>query len=113
MLKHPEKRDFPVSQMRRYLEPGPIVLVSSRWAGQSNIMTLGWHTVLEFTPSLVGCMIADRTRGIARDSLFRAGRRLPGTHTRPENEARGGERCQQARVHVQSSRARQVPLRAI
>ena len=21
-------------------------------------MTLGWHTVLEFTPSLVGCMIA-------------------------------------------------------
>jgi len=58
MLKHPEKRDFPVSQMRRYLEPGPIVLVSSRWAGQSNIMTLGWHTVLEFTPSLVGCMIA-------------------------------------------------------
>ena len=59
MLKHPEKRDFPVSQVRQYLEPGPIVLVSSRWAGQSNIMTLGWHTVLEFTPSLVGCMIAD------------------------------------------------------
>ena len=50
MPKHPEKRDFPVSQVRRYLEPGPIVLVSSRWAGQSNIMTLGWHTVLEFTP---------------------------------------------------------------
>ena len=58
MSKHPEKREFPVSQVRRYLEPGPIVLVSSRWAGQSNIMTLGWHTVLEFTPSLVGCMIA-------------------------------------------------------
>src|SRR3712207_57270 len=58
MPKHPEKRDFPVSQVRRYLEPGPIVLVSSRWAGQTNIMTLGWHTVLEFTPSLVGCMIA-------------------------------------------------------
>ena len=58
MTKHPEKRDFPVSQVRRYLEPGPIVLVSSRWAGQSNIMTLGWHTVLEFTPSLVGCMIS-------------------------------------------------------
>ena len=58
MRKHSEKRDFPVSQVRRYLEPGPIVLVSSRWAGQTNIMTLGWHTVLEFTPSLVGCMIA-------------------------------------------------------
>src|SRR3712207_9223115 len=58
MPKHPEKRDFPVSQVRRYLEPGPIVLVSSRCAGQSNIMTLGWHMILEFTPSLVGCMIA-------------------------------------------------------
>ena len=65
MPKHPEKRDFPVSQVRRYLEPGPIVLVSSRWAGQTNIMTLGWHTVLEFTPSLVGCMIAGGNHSFA------------------------------------------------
>ena len=28
MLKHPERREFPVSQVRRYLEPGPIVLVA-------------------------------------------------------------------------------------
>lgn len=53
-----QKQDFPVSQVRRYLEPGPIVLVSSRWQGKSNIMTMGWHTVMEFTPSLVGCVIA-------------------------------------------------------
>ena len=58
MPKHPAKRDFPVGQVRRYLEPGPIVLVSSRWEGRANVMTLGWHTVLEFTPSLVGCMIS-------------------------------------------------------
>jgi hypothetical protein len=25
-----------------------------------NIMTMGWHTVMEFTPSLVGCVIAAR-----------------------------------------------------
>lgn len=53
------KRDFPVSQIRRYLKPGPIVLVSSHWRGESNIMTMGWHTVMEFTPSLVGCVIAE------------------------------------------------------
>jgi flavin reductase (DIM6/NTAB) family NADH-FMN oxidoreductase RutF len=47
-----------VSKVRRYLEPGPIVLVSSRWQGRTNVMALGWHTVLEFTPSLVGCMIS-------------------------------------------------------
>ncbi len=53
-----KKSDFPVSQVRRYLEPGPIVLVSSKWKGRSNIMTLGWHTILEFSPSLVGLMIS-------------------------------------------------------
>jgi flavin reductase (DIM6/NTAB) family NADH-FMN oxidoreductase RutF len=52
------KRDFPVAKIRRYLEPGPIVLVSSRHAGKSNIMTMGWHTVMEFTPALLGCIIA-------------------------------------------------------
>lgn len=58
MTKHPKKTDFPVSQVRRYLEPGPIVLVSSKWRDKTNIMTLGWHTILEFSPSLVGCMIS-------------------------------------------------------
>ncbi len=53
------KKDFPVSDVRRFLEPGPIVLVSSAWKGERNIMTMGWHTVMEFTPSLVGCIIAE------------------------------------------------------
>jgi flavin reductase (DIM6/NTAB) family NADH-FMN oxidoreductase RutF len=52
------KLDFPVDKVRRYLEPGPIVLVSSAWRGEKNIMAMGWHTVMEFMPSLVGCVIA-------------------------------------------------------
>jgi flavin reductase (DIM6/NTAB) family NADH-FMN oxidoreductase RutF len=52
------KKDFPVSRIRRFLEPGPVVLVSSAWKGERNIMTMGWHTVMEFEPSLIGCMIA-------------------------------------------------------
>ena len=51
------KRDFPVSEIRRFLEPGPIVLVSSSYKEERNIMTMGWYTVMEFTPSLIGCMI--------------------------------------------------------
>jgi flavin reductase (DIM6/NTAB) family NADH-FMN oxidoreductase RutF len=58
VARRPHKTDFPVGQVRRYLEPGPIVLVSSRWRGKTNIMTMGWHTVMEFTPSLLGCVIA-------------------------------------------------------
>lgn len=52
------KQDFPVNHIRRYLEPGLIVLVSSRWNDKINIMTLGGHVVLEFSPSLVGLMIS-------------------------------------------------------
>ena len=52
------KKDFPVSEIRRFLEPGPIVLVSSAWKERTNIMTMGWHTVMEFAPSLIGCMIS-------------------------------------------------------
>jgi flavin reductase (DIM6/NTAB) family NADH-FMN oxidoreductase RutF len=51
------KQDLPVSQIRRFLEPGPIVLVSSAWKGKTNIMTMGWHTVMEFEPSRIGCYI--------------------------------------------------------
>jgi flavin reductase (DIM6/NTAB) family NADH-FMN oxidoreductase RutF len=65
-----KKQDFPVSGIRRYLEPGPIVLVSSAWKGESDIMTMGWHTLMEFTPSLVGCIIssANHSHRMIRDS---------------------------------------------
>jgi flavin reductase (DIM6/NTAB) family NADH-FMN oxidoreductase RutF len=58
-MKKYTKKDFPVSDIRRFLEPGPIVLISSAGKGKTNIMTLGWHTVMEFSPSLVGCVIAN------------------------------------------------------
>ena len=49
-MKKYAKKDFPVSDIRRFLEPGPIVLVTSAWEGKTNIMTLGWHAVMEFSP---------------------------------------------------------------
>ena len=58
-MKSYHKKTFPVSNVRRFLEPGPIVLLSSKWREQTNIMTMGWHTVMEFTPSLVGCIISN------------------------------------------------------
>ncbi len=53
-----KKVDLPVHRARAYLEPGPILLVTSCDGGERNVMTLGWHLVLEFSPSLVGCMIS-------------------------------------------------------
>ena len=59
-MKTYPKKDFPVSEIRRFLEPGPIVLVSSAWKGETDIMTMGWHMIMGFKPSLVGCYIWDR-----------------------------------------------------
>jgi len=56
-MKTYKKQDFPVDQVRRFLEPGPIVLVSSSWKGERNIMTMGWLMIMEFTPSRIGCYI--------------------------------------------------------
>lgn len=58
-MKRYAKKDFPVSNVRRFLEPGPIVLVSSAWKGKTNIMTMGWHMMMGFEPSLIGCYIWD------------------------------------------------------
>ena len=51
------KRAYPLEEIRRFLEPGPIVLVSSAWQGTFNIMTMGWHMMLGFSPALFGCYI--------------------------------------------------------
>ena len=59
-MKAVRKRDLPVNEIRRFLEPGPIVLVSSAYRGETNIMTMGWHMVLGFEPSLIGCYIWDQ-----------------------------------------------------
>lgn len=54
------KRNFPVEKIRRFLEPGPVVLVSSAWNGERDIMTMGWHMMLGY--DLVGTYIWDENR---------------------------------------------------
>lgn len=64
-MKKGFKRDYPVADIRRFLEPGPVVLVSSAWKGERNIMTMGWHMPMEFSPSLVGCIISSANHSFA------------------------------------------------
>ena len=59
-MKAYTKKNFPLTKIRRFLEPGPVVLISSAHKGERNIMTLGWHMMLGFTPALVGCYIWDQ-----------------------------------------------------
>ncbi|HEV7610204.1 MAG TPA: flavin reductase family protein [Steroidobacteraceae bacterium] len=53
------KQNFPLNQIRRHLETGPVVLVTSAWKGKTNVMTMGWHLMMEFEPALFGCYIWD------------------------------------------------------
>ncbi|MBB5883709.1 flavin reductase family protein [Xanthomonas sp. LMG 8992] len=57
-MRRYRKLDFPTQDVRRFLEPGPVVLVSSAWKQQRDVMTLGWHMVLEFSPSLLACCVS-------------------------------------------------------
>lgn len=54
------KRSLPLSRVYRLLEPGPVVLVSTSILGRANVMSMSWHTMLEFEPPLVGCVISNR-----------------------------------------------------
>ena len=65
------KTSYPLDEIRRFLEPGPIVLVSSTWRGIPNVMTMGWHMMLGFKPALNPHCLAV---GLARAHQGRPGR---------------------------------------
>lgn len=54
------KRSFPLSKVYGLLEPGPVVLLTTARKGRINVMTLSWHTMMEFEPPLVGCVVSGR-----------------------------------------------------
>jgi len=54
------KKILPLSKVYRLLEPGPVVLVTTAHKGKMNIMAQSWHTMMEFVPPLVGCVISGR-----------------------------------------------------
>ncbi|CAN5261940.1 flavin reductase family protein [soil metagenome] len=67
-MKAYAKRSVPPSDIRRLLEPGPVILVSSAWQGKVNIMTMGWHMMMG--DSTVGCFVwtADHSRRMIEKS---------------------------------------------
>jgi len=54
------KRTLPLGQAYRLLEAGPVVLLTTARKGRSNVMAMSWHTMLEFEPPLVGCVVSNR-----------------------------------------------------
>jgi len=54
------KRTLPLSRVYRLLETGPVVMVTTAQKGRANIMTMSWHTMMDFEPPIVGCVISDQ-----------------------------------------------------
>jgi flavin reductase (DIM6/NTAB) family NADH-FMN oxidoreductase RutF len=54
------KKSFPLSKVYGLLEPGPVVLVTTAGKVKINIMAMSWHTMLDFNPPIVGCVISNR-----------------------------------------------------
>ena len=54
------RKRFPLSRVYGLLEPGPVVLVTTAGRARPNVMTMSWHTMMEFEPPLVGCVVSNR-----------------------------------------------------
>jgi flavin reductase (DIM6/NTAB) family NADH-FMN oxidoreductase RutF len=59
------KRILPLSRVYRLLEPGPVVLMTTARKGKANVMTMSWHTMMDFEPPLVGCVISGNNHSFA------------------------------------------------
>lgn len=54
------KRAYPLAKVYQLLEPGPVVLLTTAHKGKANVMTMSWHTMMEFEPPLIGCIVSGR-----------------------------------------------------
>jgi flavin reductase (DIM6/NTAB) family NADH-FMN oxidoreductase RutF len=54
------RRSFPLSEVYRLLEPGPVVLLTTADNRRANVMTQSWHTMIEFEPPMVACVVSNR-----------------------------------------------------
>jgi flavin reductase (DIM6/NTAB) family NADH-FMN oxidoreductase RutF len=54
------RRSFPLSEVYRLIEPGPVVLLTTAGNGRADIMAQSWHMMLEFEPPMIACVVSNR-----------------------------------------------------
>jgi len=54
------RRTFPLPEVYRLLEPGPVVLLTTAGKRRANVMPQSWHMMIEFQPPMVACVVSDR-----------------------------------------------------
>lgn len=43
-------KEFPIERAFEFLEPGPVILLSTSDGKKNNLMTMSWHMVVDFVP---------------------------------------------------------------
>jgi flavin reductase (DIM6/NTAB) family NADH-FMN oxidoreductase RutF len=56
-----KKRPLPLSKVYTLLGSGPVIMVTTSMNGRANVMTAAWHTMIDFAPPIVGCVIGDQS----------------------------------------------------
>ncbi len=56
------KKNFPLAKVYSLLESGPVVMVSTLYKGRPDVMSMSWHTMIDFEPPLIGCVISERNQ---------------------------------------------------
>ena len=54
------RRTFPLSEVYGLIEPGPVVLLTTTRKGRINVMAQSWHTMIEFEPPMLACIVSNR-----------------------------------------------------
>ena len=53
-----KKRAYPLAKAYGLLGPGPVLLLTTTHEGRANVMAMSWHTMIEFEPPRVGCVVS-------------------------------------------------------
>jgi len=48
--------EFPLDRAFTFVESGPVLLISTRYNGKNNLMTVSWHAAMGFEPTLGICL---------------------------------------------------------
>ena len=59
------RENIPLADVYGLLEPGPVILLATHFEQRVNAMTLSWHTMLEFEPPLLGCVLSEHDYSFA------------------------------------------------
>ena len=52
-------RTLPLNRVYQLIEPGPVVLLTTRHRDRANVMAMSWHMMVDFEPPQLACIVSD------------------------------------------------------